>query len=241
MQQYTNQFNVVHGKFPPMTSQRRVPNFVKNPPTENNINSIHDIPEVSSELLSDDDATDPRHQISSIYSPNFDLVRSPSSDSFDSTDSMASSSSHLRPIINSLVTPSELTNQQAMEMMFNDPSPENTSDATILAPEVSSAQSTVTTTDIEMSLSNLQLCSVTQTATVHDSSPAISPSSSFDHDTDFFTPMIASKTELISNIPKSPQSKTENFPSHYTNPTPKHFSEIPKDVYQPSKWRQHTQ
>jgi hypothetical protein len=64
---------------------------------------------------------------------------------------------------------------------------------------------------------------------------------SFDHDADFFTPMIASKTELISNIPKSPQSKTENFPSQYTHPTPKHFSEIPKDVYQPSKWRQHTQ
>mgnify|MGYP007004935205 CR=1 FL=1 len=90
MQQYTNQFNVVHGKFPPMTSQRRVPNFVKNPPTENNINSIHDIHEVSSELLSDEEAHDSYHQISSIYSPNFDIDENPSSDSNDSNDSMTS-------------------------------------------------------------------------------------------------------------------------------------------------------
>jgi hypothetical protein len=53
--------------------------------------------------------------------------------------------------------------------------------------------------------------------------------------------MIASKTELITNISKLPQSKTDNFPSQYTHPTPKHFSKIPKDVYQPAKWRQHTQ
>ena len=116
MQQYTNQFNVVHGKFPPMTSQRRVPNFVKNPPTEHNINSIHDIQEVSSELLSDEEPHDPRHQISSVYNPTRDIDNYPSSDSYDSNDSMTSSSSHLRPIISSFVTPSELTNQQELEM-----------------------------------------------------------------------------------------------------------------------------
>jgi hypothetical protein len=133
-----------------------------------------------------------------------------------------------------------------MEILFNDTSTEITSDhhhvaTIILAPEDSSTQPTVTSTDIEMSLSNLQLCSVTQNINDHDSSPTISPSSSFGHDADFFTPMIASKTELNTNISKLPQSKTENFPSEYTPPSLKHFSKIPSDVKQPSKWRQHTQ
>jgi hypothetical protein len=192
--QFTNKFDMLlnTAMIGNISVRHTIPNFVKNPPNDHTINSIHDISEVSSELLSDDDAADPQHQISSIYSPDFDIDSSPSSDSYDSNDSMTSSSTHLRPIISSFVNPSELTNQQEMELLINDTSTEITSDhhhfATILAPEDSSTQPTVTSTDIEMSLSNLQLCSVTQTINDHDSSPAISPSSSFDHDADFSHP-----------------------------------------------------